>query len=49
MCVALPSIIAAGGADLAEEGRGVAHLSKFVRDELLGTAFQVGSEHCFIR
>lgn len=25
-----------------DEGRGVAHLTKFVRDDLLGTAFQVG-------
>jgi hypothetical protein len=32
----------AGGADLPDEGRGVAHLSKFVREDLLGTAFQVG-------
>lgn len=31
----------AGGAELPDEGRGVAHLSKFVREELLGTAFQV--------
>ena len=29
-----------GGAELADEGRGVAHFTKFVREDLLGTAFQ---------
>jgi nuclear pore complex protein Nup205 len=29
-----------GGAALADEGRSVAHLTRFVRDELLATAFQ---------
>ena len=29
-----------GGAELADEGRSVAHFTKFVREDLLGTAFQ---------
>ena len=33
---------AGGGAAAPDGGRAVAHLTKFVRDELLGTAFQVG-------
>jgi hypothetical protein len=28
------------GAELADEGRGLAHVTKFVREDLLGTAFQ---------
>jgi len=35
---------AGGGAELSDEGRSVAHFTKFVREELLGTAFQVGVE-----
>lgn len=31
-----------GGAELADEGRGVAHFTRFVREDLLGTVFQVG-------
>lgn len=31
-----------GGAQMADDGRGVAHFTRFVRDDVLGTAFQVG-------
>lgn len=36
----LNSLWRVGGAALADEGRSVAHLTRFVRDELLATAFQ---------